>query len=206
MAPSKIPSIKLERSKYGSISEEYFSYPSRALGKKKRVSTNGDGSPQRITHCEDSPQSSPERRRPKGPRRNISKGTSGPWVPPMPNIPCLPPPLPEHRTNIWQFGPPVPESTAETVEIVYAEEPKANPKRLSIPPSMVLRPLLAHGPLDASPTKVGPEAEVVSRMDKALPPSPRRRVRAETGGILKIVMANAVRRRNLTNPEARRDG
>jgi hypothetical protein len=203
MIPSKIPGIKLERNP--SISEQYFSYP-RAPGKKKRVSTNGDGSPQRV-HCEDSPQSSPEHRQrqiPKGPRRHISKGIPGPWVPPMPNIPSLPPPVPEHRANydVWQFGP----SVTETVEIVYREEEsKANPRRLSIPPSMVLRPLLAHGPLDVSPSKTHLEAGVVSLKEKALPPSPRRRARAETGGMLKFVMANAVRRRNLTNQGTRRD-
>lgn len=206
MAPSKIPNIKLERTP--SISDSYFGY--RAPGgkkKKKRVSTNGDGSPQRI-HCEDSPQSSPERRRPLGPRRIISRGTTGPWVPPMPNAPILPPPVPKHA-DIWQFGP-VTETTTETVETVYEEneeepeeEPKVNPRRLSIPPSTVLRPLMAHGPLDASPQKTGVESGGVSHKDKALPPSPRRRARAETGGLMKCVLANSiVRRRNLTNPEA----
>jgi hypothetical protein len=207
LAPSKIPGNKLERNP--SISEQYFSHAC-ASGKKKRVSTNGDGSPQRIRY-EVSPQSSPERRLrqiPKGPRRNISKGTSGHWVPPMPNILSLPPPVPEHRANhdVWQFGPCIAESTAETVEIVYEEEErKANPRRLSIPPSMVLRPLLAHGPLDASPSKTSPEAGLISLKEKALPPSPRRRARAETGGMLKCVMANAVRRRNLTKSDTRRD-
>ncbi|KAE9988384.1 hypothetical protein EG328_011144 [Venturia inaequalis] len=199
MAPSRIPLIKLERTP--SISDSYFSYPNRAPGKKKkRVSTNGDGSPQKI-HCEDSPQSSPERRRPVGPRRIISRGTTGPWVPPMPNAPVLPPPVPNHA-DIWQFGP-VTETTTETAET--EEEPTVIPRRLSIPPSMVLRPLIAHGPLDASPQKTGVEPEAVSHKDKALPPSPRRRARTETGGLMKCVLANSIaRRRNLTNPEAKR--
>ncbi|TID24011.1 hypothetical protein E2P81_ATG02319 [Venturia nashicola] len=207
MPPSRIPIIKLERTP--SISDSYFSYPNRAPGKKKkkkkRVSTNGDGSPQKI-HCEDSPQPSPERQRPLGPRRIISRGTTGPWVPPMPNAPVLPPPVPKHA-DIWQFGP-VTETTTEDIELVHVEmdqEPVGNPKRLSIPPSMVLRPIIAHGPLDASPQKtdVGPEA--VSHKDKALPPSPRRRARTETGGLMKCVLANSIaRRRNLTSPETRR--
>lgn len=206
MASSRIPDIKLERTP--SISDSYFSYPSRAPGKKKRVSTNGDGSPQRA-RSENSPQSSPERRRPLGPRRIISKGTTGPWVPPMPNIPFLPPPVPNHA-DVWQFGPSVTESTMESTEVVdeeqQEEESKSNPRRLSIPPSMVLRPLLAHGPLDASPKKAIVEAGAASLNDKALPPSPRRK-RAETGGMLRAVMANAVmRRRNLTNPESRDRG
>ncbi|QDS74036.1 hypothetical protein FKW77_009083 [Venturia effusa] len=203
MAPSRIPNIKLERTP--SISDSYFSYPNRASGKKKkRVSTNGDGSPQRI-YCEDSPQSSPERRRPLGPRRIMSRGTTGPWVPPMPNAPVLPPPVPKHA-DIWQFGP-VTETTNENVEIVYEETeegPKVNPRRLSIPPSMVLRPLIAHGPLDASPQKVAVEPEAVSRRDKALPPSPRRRARAETGGLMRYVLANSIARRRIpTEPETR---
>lgn len=202
MAPSRIPTIKLERTP--SISDSYFSYPTRAPGKKKkkRVSTNGDGSPLKI-HCEDSPQSSPERPRPLGPRRIISRGTTGPWVPPMPNSPALPPPVPKHA-DIWQFGP-VTETTTKTVDIVYKEteeEPVVNPRRLSIPPSMVLRPLIAHGPLDSSPQKIDIGPEVVSHKDKALPPSPRRRARTETGGLMKCVLANSIaRRRNLTNPE-----
>lgn len=204
MAPTRIPNIKLERTP--SISDSYFSYPNRAPGKKKkRVSTNGEGSPQRIV-CEDSPQSSPERRRPLGPRRIISRGTTGPWVPPMPNAPVLPPPVPQHA-DIWQFSP-VNKTTTETVEVVYKEteeEPMVNPRRLSIPPSMVLRPLIAHGPLDASPQKTDVEPEAVLHKNKALPPSPHRRARAETGGLMKCVLANSmVRRRNLTNPETRR--
>jgi hypothetical protein len=205
VAPSKIPRIKLERSKCGSISEQYFSYPSCATGKKKRASTTGDGSPQK-NRVEDSPQWSSERRRrpaPKGPRRNNSMRTSGPWVPPMPNTPLLPPPVPEHRTNVWQFA-----TLTESPEITEtaSEEPKFNPKRLSVPPSIVLRPFLTHGALDTSPKKIGRVVESQPPLrEKALPPSPRRRARAETGGMLKIVMANAVRRRNLTNPEIRGD-
>ncbi|KAF2433244.1 hypothetical protein EJ08DRAFT_677104 [Tothia fuscella] len=121
----------------------------------------------------------------------------GPWVPPLPQIPQipsyspLPPPHSNSSNNILPYLP-QPESIFEP-ETAAA----VNIRRLSIPPTTILRPLMQHGPLETSPTKsVDDQARSKSRSAIPAPveQTPARK-RAETGGILMSVMANALRRR-----------
>jgi len=197
-----VSTAKSNRSSCNSISEAYFGYNNRAPSARKRLNTNRNGSPELIDHSR-SITSSPERGQgkrsshiPIAARETTNQFLHGPWVPPIPNAPILAPPAPPHTADKWQFSSLVPPAPHLHIP---KTEPSINIKRLSIPPSTILRPLLAHGRLAVSPNK----AEFNDMDGPPVPPkSTPPRTRAGTGNMLKNVMANAVERR-MTDPKNR---
>jgi hypothetical protein len=178
--------------------EPLFHRPSRYHGSRTSVKSSPDrGRSQKVTHIPVSAQHSMH--------QDIKvpatySGSHALWIPPFPPMhtplmPSSPPPAPPHGAGTLDryLLPDMPKATLPDVG-----EPMSNVdvRRLSIPPSTVFRPFLEHGSLPLSPTKIAVGLEHASDLD--LQPEveqSRGRKRAETGGILRAVMANALKRR-----------
>lgn len=101
------------------------------------------------------------------------------------------------QANVRAQGYPPPISSHLSAEVTDLAA-SVNVRRLSIPPSMILRPFMEHGPLPLSPTKEGMDSEARPFDYPSQPNHPEQRAsrkRAETSGMLMCVMANALKRR-----------
>jgi hypothetical protein len=121
-----------------------------------------------------------------------------PWLPPMlpaliPAMPSLPPPPPPHAPgslglySLLNMHPTLPDVSEQVCSAALT-------RRLSVPPSTILRPFLKRGPLPLSPAKTGADPGTSETYMQHVEQSRDRR-RTEAGGILKAAMASAVRRR-----------
>jgi hypothetical protein len=189
-----------------SISAEYFNYRSSPLR----------GSPPKGSH-HNTPHTSPDRGRnrrtthiPTAARQALYKQMAtpvshpcGPWAPPVPQVPHMPlistPPTQSNIDGLSYYPFPAEQSYP-------APEPEAavnmSTRRLSISPSPMLRPFIGHGPLPPSPTKASTKTGTQRSHSAGHSEQTPGRKRAETGGMLMNVMANALKRR-VTDAAAR---
>jgi hypothetical protein len=155
------------------------------------------GRSRKVTHIPVSAQHSMYRDMEVPVRYNGGQARCMPQVSPthVPRMPHGPPPPPPHAPgslSYFQF-PDMPTHTSPDFQDPVSD---VAVKRLSIPPSTVFRPFLQHGSLPLSPAKTGLEPE--QNLDFSTQPATERssgRKRAETGGVLRAVMTNALKRR-----------
>jgi hypothetical protein len=122
------------------------------------------------------------------------RGGQVPWVPPMPSTPPPPPPHAEGSLEQYLF-PGVHMPTSQHVPVPNLGGSLR--RRLSIPPSTILRPFMEHGRLPLSPTKAVESdlASATCSQQTEQGGQSQGGKRTETGGFLKNVMAKALKRR-----------